>query len=517
MSINSSLRYIGKLACAGIALAASHAYAFEPFTVRDIRVEGLQRIAPGTVFNYLPVKKGDRIDDTLSTDAIRALFKTGFFKDVVLERDGNTLVVFVVERPAIASMEIEGNVAIQKDPLLDSLKQGGLAEGRVFDRSLLDRVEQELKRQYLALGKYSAEVKTTVTPLERNRVAIRIDVAEGEEARIRNINIVGNKAFSEEALLGKFELGVKPPISFFYSGDQYAKQKLAADLEAMRSFYLDRGYINFNIDSTQVAITPDKQDIYVTINITEGEQYRVSEIKVAGETIVQEEEILKLISLQPSEVFSRRELTESATRISDRLGEVGYAFANVNPIPEVDETKREVKLTFFVDPGKRVYVRRINFRGNQRTDEEVLRRELRQMEGAPLESAKINRSRTRLNRLGYFQTVNVDTRPVPGSPDLVDVNFDVVENDTFGSFNLGIGYGDTNGFLLNASITEENFLGSGNRYSLNFNNSAAATEYSLSITNPYYTLDGVSRIMKVFYRTSDPSESNQTSGYTIDS
>lgn len=504
------------LVCVCLIALPARVFAFEPFVVEDIRVEGLQRIAAGTVFNYLPVKKGDTLDDNLSSEAIRALFKTGFFKDVVLEREGNTLVVFVSERPAIASIKVEGNEAIPKDQLLESLKQIGLAEGLVFDRSLLDRVQQELQRQYLALGKYSAEVKTKVTPLERNRVAVAIDIAEGGVATIRHINIVGNRAYTEEDLLARFQLGVKPPISFFYSADQYSKQKLSGDLEALRSFYLDRGYINFNIESTQVSITPDKRHVYITINIVEGEQFRVKAVKVTGETIVSEEEVLKLISLEPGQIFSRKELTESSTRIGDRLGEVGYAFANVNPVPEVDEAKREVALTFFVDPGKRVYVRRINISGNVRTRDEVLRREIRQMEGAPLETALINRSRTRLNRLGFFDAVNVETPPVPGEPDQVDVNFDVVERETFGSLNVGVGYGNENGLLLNASIIQDNFVGSGNRFTLSANNSKVATEYSFSFTNPYYTLDGVSRSFNIFYRATDPTQVDIATGYSTD-
>jgi outer membrane protein insertion porin family len=492
------------------------AWAFDPFQVEDIRVEGLQRIAAGTVFNYLPVKRGDRIDDRLSSQAVRALFKTGFFKDVVLEREGNTLVVFVAERPAIASIEVTGNSAIQTDQLLDSLKQVGLAEGLVFDRSLLDRIEQELKRQYLLLGYYAARVQTSADPRERNRVAVKIEVAEGEIATIRSINIVGSKAFSEQELLKRLESGVRPALSLFYSGDQYSRPKLAGDLETLRSFYLDRGYINFNIDSTQVAISPDKRDIYITVNTVEGEQYRVSEIKVAGDTIMPEPELLKLISLEKGDVFSRRRLTESATRISDRLGEVGYAFANVNPIPEMNDETREVSLTFFVDPGRRVYVRRVNITGNLRTRDEVLRREMRQMEGAPLETVLVNRSKTRLNRLGFFDVVNVETIPVPGHPDLVDVNFDVVERQTFGSLNAGIGYGDTSGVLVNVSVTQENFMGTGNRFTLALNNSEVTDEYSFSFTNPYYTIDGISRSLDVFYRSTDPEKANIDSGYTTD-
>lgn len=492
------------------------AWAFEPFVVEDIRVEGLQRIAAGTVFNYLPVKRGDRLDERLSSQAVRALFKTGFFKDVVLEREGSTLVVFVAERPAIASIEVSGNQAIQTEQLLESLRQVGLAEGLVFDRSLLDRIEQELKRQYLLLGYYAARVQTSAAPQERNRVAVKIEVAEGEIATIRSLKLVGNKAFGEDELLRRLESGVKPPIAPFYSGDQYSRPKLAGDLETLRSYYLDRGYINFNIESTQVSISPDKRDIYITVNLAEGEQYRVAEVKVVGETIVAETELRKLISLEKGEVFSRRELTESATRISDRLGEIGYAFANVNPVPEVDAERKEVSLVFFVDPGRRAYVRRVNITGNLRTRDEVLRREMRQMEGAPLETALVNRSRTRLNRLGFFDVVNVETVPVPGSPDQVDVNFDVVERETFGSLNAGIGYGDTSGFLVNVSVTQENFMGSGNRFTLAMNNSEVTDEYSFSFTNPFYTLDGVSRSFDVFYRSTDPSEANITTGYTTD-
>lgn len=493
------------------------AWAFEPFVVEDIRVEGLQRIAAGTVFNYLPVKRGDRIDERLSSQAVRALFKTGFFKDVVLEREGNTLVVFVAERPAIASIEVTGNKAIETERLLQSLRQVGLAEGLVFDRSLLDRIEQELKRQYLLLGYYAARVQTSATPQERNRVTVKIEVAEGEIATIRNITLVGNKAFTQDELLGRLESGIKPPIAPFYSGDQYSRPKLAGDLETLRSYYLDRGYINFNIESTQVSISPDKRDIYITINVAEGEQYRVADVKVAGETILSESEVLALISLDKGGVFSRRKVTESATRISDRLGEVGYAFANVNPIPEVNDERKEVSLTFFVDPGRRTYVRRINITGNLRTRDEVLRREIRQMEGAPLEMALVNRSRTRLNRLGFFDTVNVETVPVPGTTDQVDVNFSVVERETFGSLNAGVGYGDTSGFLVNVSITQENFAGTGNRFTLGLNNSQVTSEYRFSFTNPFYTLDGVSRTFDVFYRSTDPNKANITTGYTTDS
>lgn len=483
-------------------------HAFEPFMVEDIRVEGLQRISAGTVFNYLPVKKGEQLDEALSSRAVRELFQTGFFKDVVLEREGNTLVVFVAERPAIANIEIVGNQDIPTDQLMQSLEQIGLAEGRVFNRSMLDKVEQELERQYLSRGKYGVKVKSVVTPLERNRVNLELRIAEGEVATIEHLNIVGNNAFSESELLDLFQLGEVPPLAILSDADQYSRQKLLGDLESLRSFYLDRGYINFDVESTQVSISPDKSQVYVTININEGEQYRVREVKVAGETIIDESAIRKLISVEPGEIFSRGDVTRSNERISRELGELGYAFANINPIPEIHEEDREVTLTFFIDPGKRAYVRRINISGNTKTQDEVLRREIRQMEGAPLETSKVERSRTRLNRLGFFDTVNVETPPVPGEPDQVDVNFDVKERDAFGSLNLGIGYGDQNGFLVNASVSQQNVLGTGNRFSLSVNNSKVNQVYSFSFTDPYFTMDGVSQSVNLFYRKTDTSQIN---------
>lgn len=483
-------------------------FGFEPFIIKDIRVEGLQRISAGTVFNYLPLKQGDKLDEDASARAIQALYKTGFFKDVVLEREGDTLIVFVEERPAIASIKIEGNEDIPSEQLTDSLKTIGFAEGRVFDRSMLDKVEQELKRQYLSLGKYSVRIESRVTPLERNRVAIEIDIREGEVATIQHINIVGNTVYPEQELLDLFQLGTVSSLAFFSSRDQYSKQKLAADLETLRSYYMDRGYINFSIDSTQVSITPDKQHIYVTINISEGEKYTVKDVRISGETIVGEEELRKLISIKAGDVFSRREVTESSSRIGERLGDKGYAFANVNPFPDINEEKREVTLTFFIDPGKRIYVRRINISGNARTRDEVIRRELRQMESAWISTEKVKRSRTRIDRLGYFSEVDVSTPAVPGSADEVDVDVKVTERDTFGSLNLGVGYSDSEGLLYNASVNEENFLGSGKRFSLAFNNSDVNTVYSFSFTNPYYTMDGVSRGYRLFYRETDTSSAN---------
>lgn len=505
--------FVRTLVAGLLLLAAPLASAFEPFVIDDIRVEGLQRIAVGTVFNYLPLKRGDTINEQASTQAISTLYKTGFFKDVVLEREGDTLIVFVIERPAIASIEISGNEDIPTEQLMENLKMIGLVEGRVFNRSLLDSVEQQLKQQYLSAGKYNVRVESTITPQERNRVAVRIDIAEGEAAGIYHINIIGNQAFTEEALLKKFESSAEPGL--FSGHDQYSKQKLAADMETLRSFYMDQGYINFAIDSTQVSISPDKQQVYITVSITEGEQFTVSGTEIAGETVVEKEKLAELIQLEAGDVFSRRKVTESSTAISERLGDEGYAFANINPIPEVDKDKKQVKLVFFVDPGKRVYVRRINISGNNKTHDEVLRRELRQMESAWISNKKIKRSRTRLNRLGYFQDVNVETPSVPGTTDQVDVNFTVKERETFGSLNFGIGYGDTEGMTFNASINEENVFGTGQRFSLSIDSGDVNTIYSMSFTNPYHTVDGVSRSIRFSYRSTDYDEAD-VSDYTTD-
>ena len=498
----------------GAASVTQQVLAFTPFTVTDIRVEGLQRIAPGTVFSYLPVKTGETFDELRSVEAVRALFKTGFFKDVRIEHDQGVLVVVVQERPAISSIEITGNKDIESEPLLNSLKDIGFAEGRVFDRSLLDKVEQELQRQYFSRGKYGVKIVTTVNPLERNRVGINIDVSEGRAARIKKISIVGNKVFNDETLLEDFELSTPTLLSFYTGVDQYSKQKLSGDLETLRSYYLDRGYINFNIDSTQVSITPDKNDIYITINVTEGEQFRVKEVRLAGDLVLDPPELFPLVGLNPGDVFSRKYVTETVTKISEKLGDQGYAFANVNTIPEVDQDKKEVVVTFFVDPGKRVYVRRINMVGNTRTRDEVLRREMRQMEGGWFSTSAVERSKVRLDRLGFFEEVNVETPTVPGTNDQIDVNYSVTERPS-GNLMVGLGFAQSSGVLFNASVTQNNFLGTGKRVGFSFNNSNVNTIYSFNYLNPYYTIDGISRGFGAFYRETDANEAN-LSDYTAD-
>jgi outer membrane protein insertion porin family len=497
---------LGRLLLLTFFLSAT-AHAFEPFLVKDIRVAGLQRITAGTVFNYLPVSIGQTIDTKDSIAAVKALFKTGFFNDVSLERDGDVLVVYVEERAAISSIEIEGNKDLDTDELLEGLKQIGLAEGRVFDRSLLEKVEQELRRQYFSRGKYAVKIDATVTPLDRNRVGILIDISEGRVARIKQINIIGNHAFSDKELLKEFTQTTPNIFSAFTKSDQYSKQALSADLEILRTHYLDRGYLKFHINSTQVSITPDKRDIYITINMLEGHQYTIREVTLSGDLVVPAEEIFPLIRINPGDIFSRKKVTQATDEVSSLLGNQGYAFANVNTSPELDDETYEVELGFFVDPGDRVYVRRINLAGNVGTRDEVLRREMRQLEGGWYSAEQVERSRTRLDRLGYFENVNVETPPVPGTTDQLDVDYSVTERSS-GSITAGLGFSQTSGLLFNASISQENFLGTGKRVSFTFDNSEINTIYRFAYVNPYWTIDGVSRGFGVFYRKTDASEAN---------
>ena len=483
------------------------AVAADAFIVKDIRLEGLQRITAGTVFNYLPIKVGDTVDDTRTSGALRALFGTGFFRDVRLERDGDTLVVAVVERPSIASIDIDGNVDLKTEDLLSALEQMGFAQGRVFNRSTFDQVKQELHRTYFAAGKYGARITGTASPLERNRVAVKFEISEGAIARIRRINIVGNTAFDDEDLLDDFKLETTGFFSFITRSDRYSKPKLAADLETLRTFYLDRGFINFGIDSTQVSITSDKEDVYITINISEGGRYVVRDVYLQGALMVPERELFDLVSVVQGREFSRKQVTETTLRIGDRLGNEGYSFANVNAVPEIDEADETVDLTFYVDPGERVYVRRINFKGNAKTRDEVLRREMRQMESGWISTEAIERSRVRLNRLGFFESVSVETPAVPGASDQVDVDFTVVERPS-GNLSLGAGYSNSQGALFDISVTEENVLGTGNRLSASLNTDRVSRDISVSWLNPYWTVDGVSRGIDVYNRRTDAQDAN---------
>lgn len=498
------MRWIRAVLLPLFLILATSAAAIEPFVIKDIRVEGIQRTEAGTIFSYLPVKVGDTMTDERSAQSIRALFATGFFRDVSLERDGDVLVVAVQERPSIAQIVFSNMQEFDKDQILTGMRQVGIAEGRILDRSMLDRAEQEMKRQYLGRGYYAVAISTTVTPLERNLVAINFNVDEGQIAKIRQISIIGASAFTESALLGQFVLRTPGLMTWFSKHDQYSRQKLSADLETLRSFYLDQGYLEFAIDSTQVSITPDKQDIYITISITEGQKYTVSEVKVAGEMLVPEEEVRQLVQLKPGDVFSRARLTESTKLISDRLGNEGYAFANVNAVPALDKEKRLVAFTFFIDPGRRVYVRRINVTGNERSRDEVVRREFRQIEGGWYSGEKITLSRQRVDRLGYFTEVNLETPAVPGTTDQVDINIAVVEKPT-GMLLFGAGFGSDEGLILSGSISQQNIFGSGRHLALSINTSKINTTYSLSYTNPYYTPDGVSQGFDIYFKDLDPS------------
>lgn len=494
-------RLVSGLLC---AFFSSAAWAFQPFVVKDIRIEGIQRTEAGTVFSYLPVKVGDTMTDEKASEAIKALFATGFFKDVRIEIEGSVLVVVVEERPAIAQIDFVGVKEFDKDALKKGLRDVGLAEGRIFDRALLDKAEQELKRQYLSRGRYAVKVTTTVTPLERNRVGLNFTVDEGEVAKIKLINIVGARAFSEKDLLKLFTLTTSGWLTWYTKNDQYSRQKLSADLETLRSYYLDRGYLDFTIDSTQVSITPDKRDIYITVSITEGEKYTVSSVKLAGNLVLPEEQLQKLVQIQPGQVFSREKLTESTKAITDLLSREGYAFANVNAQPEADKKDQTVALTLFVDPGRRVYVRRINVTGNTRTRDEVIRREVRQMEGAWYDSERINKSRTRIDRLGYFKEVTVETPAVPGTTDQVDVNLNVEEKPT-GNLLFGAGFSTSEKLVLSGSVSQNNLFGSGTSLTAQINSGKVNTIYSLSFTEPYWTVDGVSRGFDIYRRDVNPT------------
>jgi outer membrane protein insertion porin family len=493
-----------RLLFASALAAAIPALAIQPFTIRDIRVEGVQRTEAGTVFTYLPVKVGERLDDEKAAQSIKALYATGFYSDVRLEADADVLIVFVQERPAIATIEIEGSREFTKDNLKEGLKQAGISDAKIYDKSVLDRAEKELKRQYSSRGFYGAKITTTVTPLERNRVALRFDIDEGNVTKIADINIIGARDFTERELLRQMKLTTPGWFTWLTKDDQYSKQQLTADLEALRSWYLNRGYLEFNIDSTQVSITPDREKIYITLAITEGPVYRLGEIKLSGEFIVKEQELKDLLAVKSGDVFSRERIVESTKKITDRLGNDGYSFANVNPVPDLDRDKRVAGFTFFVDPGRRVYVRRVNISGNDKTQDEVIRRELRQLESSWYSLEKIARSKERLQRTTYFSEVNIETPAVAGTTDQVDVNVTVTERNT-GALNFGVGYSAAERLTVQASISQANIFGTGNLMAFQVNNGRVNKVYSLSYVNPYWTTDGISRGFDLFRRDVDTS------------
>jgi len=494
---------------------SSQSIAFSEFKVKDIQLRGLQGIVKSTALNYLPIKVGDVINAENSTAAIKALFNTGFFNDVTFKRDNDTLIVELVERPAIAKIKLSGNDEISEEDLTSALKGIGLSEGRIFNRSLLDKVEQELQRQYFSLGRYGVKIESKILKQERNRISLDIEIEEGEVTRIRKINIIGNKAFSDKTLLDEFSSEAHSEYSVLESDSQYSKQKLFGDIELLRSFYMDRGYLKFAIESTQVSISPDKNDVFVTINISEGGKFTVSDVKLAGEFVVPEDELREFIDLKPGDFFSRRLTSESSNKINQRLGIDGYAFANVNPQPALNEFDNTVSLTFFIDPGKRVYVRRVTFAGNIKTHDEVLRREMRQLEGAWFSTTKLERSKTRLFRTGFFDDVNVETPLVPGHTDMVDVVINVTERSS-GSVQASVGYGQGSGIILSGSIKQNNFLGTGKQVGAEISNNRVNRIYSFSTTDPYYTVDGISRSLRAYFRKTDATAAVSIAGYNSD-
>ena len=480
-------------------VAAQTSTGADAFRVDNIRVEGLQRVSEGTVYNYLPVNIGDRLTPQRTREAIRALYDTGFFRDVELRRDGGTLVVAVLERPTIESFEIKGNKDIKTEDLSKSLRNVGLANGKTFDRSVLDEVKQYLTDQYFSRGKYAVRVDTRVDDLPDNRVRVNIDIKEGKRAKIRQINVVGNETFTEDEILEDFELKTPNWLSWYRQDDRYSRESLQGDLEKLRSYYMDRGYANFDIDSTQVAIAPEKDDIFVTVNITEGEVFKISDVKLAGTFVVSEAELRNYVLVKPGDTFSKKQITTTQEFIQNRLGLEGYAFAKVDPVPTPDPKTGEVALTFFVDPGNRVYVRQILFNGVTKINDDVLRREMRQLEGAWLSNVLLERSKQRLQRLPFIEKVESETKPVAGSADLVDVEFEIKEGPS-AQLGGGIGYSESQSFILNGNYADSNFLGSGERISLDLNSGRYSKVYGFSHTDPYTNIDGVARTMSFTYR-----------------
>ncbi len=499
MRLRSIVHATLALAACAAASTATQAQGLERFTVGDIRIEGLQRISEGTVYNYLPVNIGDQLDERRVAEALRALYGTGFFRDVELRRDGGTLVIVVLERPSIESFEIKGNKDIKTEDLNKSLRNVGLAVGKTFDQSVLDEVKQYLTEQYFSRGKYAVRIDAKVEDVPGNKVKINVDVNEGKRARIRQINLVGNTAFSDEDILEKFELRTPHWLSWYKQDDRYARETLSGDLEKLRSYYMDRGYANFRVESTQVAIAPEKDDMFITVNVSEGDVFKVSDVKLAGNLVVSEPELRRLLQIKAGDTYSRKQITASTEAISARLGLDGYAFAKIDPVPQANNDTKEISLTFLVEPGNRVYVRRVNFNGTTGVNDEVFRREMRQLEGAYLSNAAVDRSKQRIQRLPFIEKVEVENTPVPGTPDLVDVNFEIKEGLP-GQFGGGIGYSESQSVILNGNFVHSNFMGTGNRIAAEINSGRYSKSYSFSHTDPYTTVDGLSRTISFGYR-----------------
>ncbi len=502
-------------------VGAGQLYAADPWIVRNFRVEGAQRISEGTIYNYLPINIGDTLDEQRYREAIRALFDTGFFQDIELRRDGDTLVIAVLERPTIQEFTFEGNKDIKDEDLEKSLTDIGLARGKTFDRSVLDDVTQSLTEEYYGRGKYGAKVEADVEDLPDNRVRVAINIVEGDRAKIRQINIVGNTKFDDKQITSGFELSTGNMLSFIRNDDRYSKEALEGDLEKLRSYYMDRGYADFRVDGVEVAISPDKTDIFVTISIIEGERYTISDVRLAGDMVIPEESLRALIVPQPGQIFSQQLLTFTEEAMKRRLGQDGYAFAEVRALPELNNETKEVALTFFVDPQSRVYVRRINFTGADNANDEVFRREVRQLEGGFLSNDLLERSKVRIQRLPYVEKVDYETNPVPGTSDRVDVDFNI-EEGLPGQFGGTLGYSQSQGIILGGNFTHSNFMGTGNRVQLNLSGGKYYKVYALDFTNPYRNMDGLSRQIAFQYQdikqytsnTSDFSTQTLTSGIT---
>jgi len=496
------------------ACLTAKAHAIDPFVASDIRIDGLQRISAGTVFTYLPVEKGDNVTTERAQQAVRALYKTGFFTDVQLGRQGNILVITVKERPAISKIQIKGNKDLKEEDLLKGLKDIGLSEGEPFDRLSLDRVTQELTRQYYNRGKYNVTIKPTVINLDRNRVELSIIIAEGKVAKIKSIDLVGNKTYASGEIRGDFESDTSNWTSWYSRDDQYSREKLTGDLEKLQSYYLDRGYLDYSLDSTEVSISPDKRAMYLTASMTEGQVYKISDVQLSGTLVVSEEEMRKFVDFKPGDVFSRQKVQKASEQMTAVLANIGYAFAQVTPIPTPDKDKLTVGINFFINPGKRVYVRRIDFAGNSRTEDEVMRREMRQLEGAWYSQAAIDRSKIRLQRLGYFKKVDIATPRVPGTDDQIDVKVKVEETNS-GSFTFGVGYSQLDKLILSVSVSENNFLGSGDQATLSASKSYYQKSYGLSYFQPYLTDSGIGLGYSARYSTSNYGNAN-IANYTND-
>lgn len=485
----------------------------QSFTVEDVRLEGLQRVEPGLVLRNLDIDSGQNVDQSEIAEATRRVFRTGYFDDIRIARDGNVLIVRVQERPAVSLIRLEGNKVLEDDALLEGLKQNGLREGDVFKRATLEKIRQDLLRMYAGQGRYGAAIEAEVEPLSENRVALNIDIKEGKVATIQHVNIVGNTVFSDEELKDEFSLKLPGFWDFFSDSDKYAREKLAGDLERLRSYYLDRGYINFTIDSSQVSLSPDKKHVFITVSVTEGEKFSVGDVAVAGDLVLDEQELLDTITIAKGATFSRREMTESQDALVRKLGDKGYLFANVSPVPKINDDNT-VNLQFFIAPGKLTYVRRISIKGNTKTADVVARRSMSQMEGGLVSSAAIERSKQRIAQTGYFKDVNVETAPVPGTDDQVDLEYSVIEDNT-GNFSASVGFSQTSGAILNLSVEQDNFLGSGNSVGFGITQSDTITEYKFSYVEPYYTVDGVSRGYNIFSRETNYDEEN-VSNYSTD-